>query len=259
MIPEEVLSQAFSDQLGEQYNASRKRFYELRAARNIVSSVKRGRPFVVDMNKLTKANVARAHGDGGIAKSTVAKWKQLLATTSGPDRARSRLQLIYHVLPGGMNGFLCFFVLCYGFTRESLRIGIDPLVSNIQLELPFSAKQYRRTIAIRNYAVRSKPSIHQAFFGMAGQELESSLHWHNWFTVDDAWHHALTRCVAKWDAWGLDANLQWQLISFACVYNSANVAALLEGCTSRGQLLIKSGELIPEAWGACLAFPNRSC
>ena len=113
---------------------------------------------------------------------------------------------------------------------------------------------FRRLVTTTNSLVKRSPSIHQGLFGKEGGNDDDTLHMHNVFTKDDAWHVRLASQMRRWTEWGLSRGTQTQLVSFASTFNSGDVMGALESVTDASQLPIQCGKFLAEQQDDMRAF-----
>ena len=168
--------------------------------------------------------------------------------TTQPTHDRTRLCLLFAPPPGMSRCewipiLLTEFVVAHAFLREFRRLGIDPLKSLLTWTSgSFSVQRFIRIITTTNSSAHNAPSMHQAMYGAP----EVSLHVHNWFTEDDAWHVALSLEVARWQEWDIAMGTQVQLVLFLSVFNGFDVMDAIHACTTAEQLPIRPSQLYIE-------------
>lgn len=174
------------------------------------------------------------------------------------EHERGKICVIYTLVKPSIDSFLVHFMMTYAFSREFMRIGVNPMAQKIEWAgCLFTVSLFRKILTTTNNALPGRPSLYQALWGRPGDELATSMHNHNWLLSDDAAHKQLERLVQKWLEWGVDVGVQIQLISLASVYNGKAVSAALDACTCIADLPIQAHQLLPEMWDAMTFFFDK--
>ena len=258
-IPGEVLAGSLKDAKAAGYDVSWREFYAERAARDIVSQVKRGPTPKYTQYGGSMQSLSKAADRGDIAQSTLNKMKRLSGarkTKHGGDavqQKRTKLSLLHNVTLDNLNELLVALFVTYCIARECLRLKVDPMVEKLKWLSPrFPVELFYRLLRTKNIAVPRAPSMHQAMFGST-----DSLHWHNLQLVHDDWFKKLSNLVIVWVSWAVPAKVQVQLISLANAFNGKAVLDELSKATASHELPVQAGDTLPRMWSRCESFLAR--
>ena len=236
-IPQSKIEGKYKPEYAALYEVGRKKFRKMQAEAGV--EVTKGRSAIVartgtklrallQQDRIGYSTFCRKRAlQGGKKKAKENRKRKKQLTPADECKALAqRWRAQFRLTKSDMKETMGELLTITAFLRDLLRLGIDPTRQTVTWrEGKLSGEAFSRLTSWVNKNVKSKPSLHKAFYG----SVTESMHNHNVIVDYDAWSQNLRALVSKLDAKAVPLDVQVQYVSMCNTFNSADVVDSLIG------------------------------